>query len=421
MNDNHNWSGNYHYSTENLHIPEHIEQVRALVTQHDHLKVLGTRHSFNGIADSKDHLMSLQHLNRILTLDKEQMTVTVEAGIKYGDLCTYLHQAGYAMHNMASLPHISVAGACATATHGSGDHNGNLATAVRAMELVTANGELLVIDHDQHKDHFDGMVVGLGGFGVVTKLTLQIVPAFHIRQDVYEHLHLDQLKDHLDDIFLSAYSVSLFTDWRSSTFNQVWIKSRLTELDSFEYPPKFYGATAAISDVHPVPGCDTVNCTEQMGRPGPAYERLPHFRMDFTPSNGAELQSEYIVPRQHAYEALCAINELSEHIAPLLFISEIRTIASDQLWMSTSYQRQSVAIHFTWMDNWDAVKRVLPLIEQQLSPFAARPHWGKLFTMSADRLQPLYAKLPDFQRLLNHYDPYGKFRNAFLDTYIWGR
>lgn len=415
-----NWAGNYKYSTASLHLPESVEHVQQLVNRYNSLKVLGTRHSFNGIADSTENLISLRHLDRVLSLDNEHRTVTVEAGIKYGDLCKYLHQSGYALHNMASLPHISVAGACATATHGSGDLNGNLATAVRAMEIVTASGEVVVFSREQHDRNIDGVVVGLGGLGVVTKLTLDVVPEFHMRQDVYENLPLEHLREHFNDIFSSAYSVSLFTDWRKATFNQVWLKRRLTEEDSFELEPEFYGATPSTTDRHPVQGLATENCTEQMGNSGPWHERLPHFRMDFTPSSGAELQSEYIVPRWYAYDALCAIDQLSEHVAPLLLISEIRTIAEDELWMSPSYKQNSVAIHFTWKDDWRAVQKVLPMIEEQLAPFNARPHWGKLFTMSPSLLQSLYEKLPDFQQLLRHYDPQGMFRNTFLNTYIFG-
>jgi xylitol oxidase len=412
-----NWAGNYKYSTSRLHLPESIEQVQELVTRYNCLKVLGTRHSFNGIADSAENLISLRHLDRVLTLDKEFQTVTVEAGIKYGDLCSYLHGTGYALHNMASLPHISVAGACATATHGSGDHSGSLATAVRAMEIVTASGEVVVFSREDR--NMEGVVVGLGGLGVVTKLTLDVVPEFHMRQDVYENLPLIHLQEHFNDIFSSAYSVSLFTDWKNSTFNQVWLKHRLSDGDSFVRQPEFYGATAATTNLHPVQGLATENCTEQMGKSGPWHERLPHFRMDFTPSSGAELQSEYIVPRWYAYDALCALDRISVHLAPLLFLTEVRTIDEDQLWMSPYYKQKSVAIQFTWKDDWGAVQSVLPMIEEQLAPFNARPHWGKLFTMPAARLQSLYEKLPDFKQLLKHYDPEGMFRNAFLNTYIF--
>jgi xylitol oxidase len=365
-------------------------------------------------------LVSLQHLNQVITINREQHTVTVEAGVRYGQLCHELHMAGFALHNLASLPHISIAGACATATHGSGDRNGNLATAVTAVEIVTADGERVVISREQNADHFDGVVVALGGLGVVTKLTLQVVPAFEMRQHVYQNLPLAQLEQHFDDIASSGYSVSFFTDWSNAMLNQVWIKSRVGDDTQSEQLQSLYGAAPATTNLHPIPNISPINCTQPMGVPGDWYDRLPHFRMNFTPSSGEELQSEYLLPRQHAFGAFEAIDRIREHVAPLLQVSEIRTVAADTLWMSQCYQQQCVAIHLTWKPDWQAVKKVLPLLESQLAPYNARPHWGKLFTMEPDRLQSLYEKLPNFRNLLQRYDPQGKFRNEFLDTYIFG-
>ncbi|QYR20213.1 FAD-binding protein [Paenibacillus sp. sptzw28] len=418
METNRNWAGNYRYSASKLHVPEDVGQVKELVARSSRIKVLGTRHSFNGIADCTGSLLSLQKLNRVISLDRTLNKVTVEAGIRYGELCLFLHSNGYALHNLASLPHITVAGACATATHGSGDRNGNLATAVHSIEVVKADGETTVFSHEQQDGLIAGAVVGLGGLGVVTQITLDVVPVFQMSQYVYENLPLANLKDRFDDIFSSAYSVSLFSDWKNAAFNQVWVKRRITDQAPGHAEPEFFGAALSTAHRHPVPGLTSENCNEQMGIPGPWYERLPHFRMDFTPSAGEELQSEYFVPRQDAYDALCAIDRLREYISPLLHISEVRTIAADTLWMSPCYNRESVAIHFTWKADWGAVKQVLPIIEKQLAPFHARPHWGKLFTMPPARLQSLYEKLPDFRQLLLDCDPQGKFRNAFLNKYI---
>jgi xylitol oxidase len=415
-----NWAGNYTYSAARLHRPETVEQLQELVIRSSKLKVLGSRHSFNGIADSPEDLISLQHLDPTVAVDRERGTVTVAGGVTYGQLCRQLHRDGCALHNLASLPHISVAGACATATHGSGDGNGNLATAVAAMELVTADGDVVVLSREQHGDQFQGAVVGLGGLGVVTKLTLDTSPTFAMQQEVYENLPLAQLEAYFDEIVSSAYSVSLFTDWQNERVNQVWLKRRLTDDAALALAPRFFEATLAPGQRHPIASLSAEPCTAQMGIPGPWYERLPHFRLDDTPSSGEELQSEYFVPRQHAVAAVRAITQLRDQVAPLLQISEVRTIAADTLWMSPCYQQACVAIHFTWKKNWPAVQKLLPLIEEQLAPFNARPHWGKLFTMPPSRLQSLYEKLPDFQDLLRFYDPRGKFRNAFLERYIFG-
>lgn len=418
MENNRNWAGNYRYSALELHVPETLEQIQEIVARSNRIKTLGTRHSFNGIADCNEKLISLQKFNRILALDTKHNKVTVEGGIRYGDLCQYLYEFGYALHNLASLPHITIAGACQTATHGSGDQNANLASAIHSMEVVKADGNKVVFSRDQQDGLFAGAVVGLGGLGVITKITLDIIPTFLMSQYVFDHLPLVQLKDHFDEIFSSAYSVSLFTDWKTSTFNQVWQKRKLPDLGHAEVESEFFGAKLASVPRHPVPGYSAENCSEQLGIPGPWHERLPHFRMDFTPSAGEELQSEYFVPRKDAYQALCAIDRIRDFISPHLYVSEVRTIAEDNLWMSPCYKQESVAFHFTWKADWEAVRQILPMIEEQIAPFHARPHWAKLFATPPAQLQSLYEKLPDFRQLLLQNDPQGKFCNDFLKNYI---
>jgi xylitol oxidase len=343
----------------------------------------------------------------------------VDAGITYGQLGPYLDSKGFALHNLASLPHISVAGACSTATHGSGEKNGNLATAVSALEIVTAAGDVVKLSRKADGEVFRGAVVGLGALGAITRITLDIQPTYTVRQYVYEDLPLAQMKDHFDDIQASGYSVSLFTDWQKQRINEVWIKSRVSDAQAFAAPAEFFGAKAAIRNLHPIAELSAENCTEQMGVPGPWYERLPHFRMGFTPSAGKELQSEYFVPRRNAVDAILAVERLRDQVTPHLLISEIRTIAADDLWMSTCYRQPSVTIHFTWKPDWPAVSRVLPVIEKELAPFQPRPHWGKLFTLSAAEIRSKYDKLPDFIQLAKKYDPKGKFRNDFLNTYVF--
>jgi xylitol oxidase len=414
-----NWAGNYTYSTKNLDQATSVEDVLHSVSSHSHLKALGARHSFNGIADSAVDQISLTHFDQI-ELDAKARTVTVGAGVTYGQLAPYIDSRGFAVHNLASLPHISVVGACATATHGSGNNNGNLSTAVRAMEIVTANGEVLIFSRETLGDRFQGTVVGLGALGVITKVTLDVQPSFQMTQMVYEELSFSQLEHHLDDIFASGYSVSIFTDWQNHRATQVWIKRRVDQGSHADPKADFYGAKPATHNLHPLAGHSAENCTEQMGIPGPWYERLPHFRMNFTPSSGAELQSEYFVPREKGYAAILAVEQLRDQITPHLFITEFRTIAADDLWISPCYQRQSMTLHFTWKPQWPAVKKVLPLIEEKLAPFGARPHWAKLFTMPSARLRSEYTKLSAYQGLLAQYDPNGKFRNTFIDRNIYG-
>lgn len=414
-----NWAGNIEYSTEQLYSSNSLEEVRKFVTKEPSLKVLGTRHCFNQIADSAHAFLSLKSMSKVVALDPETGTVTLEAGMTYGQLCPYLDSHGFALHNLASLPHISVAGACSTATHGSGDGNGNLATAVAGLEFVTAAGDVMKLSRTRAPEVFEGAVVGLGALGVITKVTLNIQPRYMMRQDVYENLPLDELKQHFDAIVSSAYSVSLFTDWQKQRLNEVWLKSRLDEGKFFAAPREFFGAKAATRNLHPIAELSPENCTPQMGVPGPWYERLPHFRMGFTPSVGKELQSEYFVPRRHAVEAILAVERLRDQVGPHLMISEIRTIAADTLWMSPCYKEPRVTIHFTWKPDWAAVHKLLPVIERELAPFDVRPHWGKLFTISPARLRATYQELPRFVELCRRYDPKGKFRNQFLNRNIF--
>jgi xylitol oxidase len=411
-----NWAGNYTYSTNNLHTPETLAQVQETVKACTKIKALGARHSFNGIADSTAHQISLKHLTD-MALDTQARAVTVGAGVTYGALAPYLYERGYAVHNLASLPHVSVAGACATGTHGSGLKNGNLSTAVSAMEIVTASGDLLTLSRAHQGEQFSGAVVGLGALGVLTKITLDVQPTFDVSQIVYENLPLDHLRNHFDDIFGSGYSVSLFSDWQNHRATQVWVKRRMDQNGADKPAPEFFGATLATRKLHPLAGHSAENCTEQMGIPGPWHERLPHFRMNFTPSSGEELQSEYFVPRERGYDAILAVEELRDQITPHLFITEFRTIEADNLWMSECYQRSAMTIHFTWKPEWPAVKQILPLIEAKLAPFDARPHWAKLFTMDPVQVRSRYTKLSDFKQLLKQYDPNGKFRNQFLDQW----
>ncbi len=324
--------------------------------------------------------------------------VTIGAGVTYGRLAPYIESHGFALHNLASLPHISAVGGCATATHGSGIRNRNLSAACSALELVTANGQRLALSRAKNPDHFDGAVVALGALGIVTSLTLDVEPTYQVEQVVYQDLPFSELEHNLDAIFASGYSVSLFTDWQNHRATQVWIKRRVDLKKPYVWPQEFYNARRATQNLHPVTGHSAESCTEQLGIPGPWYERLPHFRMNFVPSSGKELQTEYLVPREHGYEAIRAVEQLRDRITPHLFVTELRTIESDSLWMSTAYQRPSLAIHFTWKPEWPAVQKILPLIEAKLAPFEPRPHWAKLFTLPPATLQSRYAKLCRFQR-----------------------
>jgi xylitol oxidase len=427
-----NWAGNIAFGARDFHRPATLAQLQGIVARAGQIRVLATGHSFNDLADSPGAQVSLAGLPPEVEVDSDASVVRIAAGLSYAELAGRLDEKGFALRNLASLPHISVAGACATATHGSGAANQNLAAAVAGLTMVTADGD--VVEVRRRDDGFDGAVVHLGGLGVVVSLVLDVVPSFAVSQRVYEDLPLDVLDDHFTDIMASGDSVSLFTDWRAPRLTQLWIKQRPGGPPARLAPPaqpgpsipvassttqaSWFTATPASALRNPVPGLPAATCTQQLGVPGPWYARLPHFRPEFRPSVGDELQSEYLLPVEHAIPALHALDRIRDRIAPVLRICEIRVVAADQLWLSPCYRKDSVAFHFTWVSDTAQVLPVVTLLERQLTPVGPRPHWGKIFTTPPDDLRSRYKRLPDFLHLMHRYDPAGKFRNAYTDRYL---
>ncbi|MFF4349535.1 FAD-binding protein [Streptomyces sp. NPDC001530] len=406
-----NWAGNITYTAKELHRPHSLDALRALVAESARVRVLGSGHSFNEIAEpgADGVLLSLTALPPAVDVDTTARTVRVSGGVRYAELARRVHESGFALHNMASLPHISVAGSVATGTHGSGVTNGSLGSAVREVELVTADGSTVTIGRGETR--FDGAVTSLGALGVVTALTLDLEPDFEVSQHVFTELPLEGLD--FEKVAATAYSVSLFTDWGRPGFRQVWLKRRTDQA-----LPDFPWATPATEAMHPVPGMPARNCTEQFGVPGPWHERLPHFRAEFTPSSGAELQSEYLLPRSQALAALQALDAIRGTIAPVLRICEVRTVAADRQWLSPAYGRDTVALHFTWVEDTEAVLPVVRRVEEALEPFEPRPHWGKVFTVPSAVLRGRYPRLGEFGALVDALDPAGKFTNAFVGDFL---
>lgn len=413
-----NWSGHTPFGAARFHQPTTVAQVQEIVRSAEYVHVIGSRHSFSDLCDTAGDLLSLANLDKTVTLDPERRTATVNAGITYGELCPQLHRAGYALHNLASLDHITVIGACMTATHGSGDRLGNLATAVSGLQMVTASGDLVTLSREKDGDLFAGTVVALGALGVVTQVTLDVQPAFLIQQESYEKLPLAQAAEYFDAIMGAGYSVSFFPTWQHEWIDSVLVKHRLESDQAITAPPTFFGATHSP----PQPPA-TDDWSDRYGTPksipGPWHERLPHFYFKDALLEGNELQSEYFVAREDAVAAMQAVARLGPQLATFLQVSEIRTMTADKLWLSSAYGQETVGIHFNWHKNWAAVRPFLPILEEQLAPFRPRPHWGKLFALSPAQVQAGYPRLKDFQALARDYDPQGKFRNAFLNQYIF--
>jgi xylitol oxidase len=408
-----NWSGNYQYRATTVHHPTSRDELRRLVAATPRMHALGSRHSFTAIADAGE-LIALDRIGERVTIDRETRTVTVPAATTYAELAGTLNSAGLALANMASLPHISVGGAIATATHGSGEHLGNLATSVTGLELVTSSGD--VVASQRGDPDFNGMVVGLGALGVVTLVTLAVEPYYETSQIVYEEMEWDELFEHFDEIEAAGNSVSVFHRLGARA-EQVWVKRNAPAGDG---PPELFGARAATAQRHPLAGADPVNATTQLGEVGPWSERLPHFRSGFTPSSGEEIQSEAFVARGDGTAAIRTLRELADELRPLLLVCELRAIAADSLWLSPEYGRDTIALHFTWRRDQRAVEQAVAKIESALKPFGARSHWGKVTSLRAADLAPLYERLSDFRRLRDELDPRGAFVNDWLCAHVLG-
>lgn len=413
----HNWVDNHTFSSGRIHRPGSVDEVRRLVAQSPHIHAIGARHSFNGVADSPGDLIDLRDIDPGFMIDREHCTVTVGAATNYGVLAAYLQRMGWALHNTASLPHISVAGAVATGTHGSGDRLGSLATAVAAIEMVCATGDLITIRRSDLG--FDGAVVALGALGVVTRVSLDIEPAFGVRQDAFVGLPWTALLADFDAVMSAGYSVSLMTSWSGPTVTRWWVKTRLIDEDRQATPPAHLDVILAAQPSARVTP-ESLQRLNPFGVAGAWSERLPHFRPDVEPGPAGHLQSEYMVPRARAAAAIERLRAIGERIDRHLWATEIRSMAGDTLWLSPSWGEDRVAIHFSWMREPEAVRAMTAEIEDMLLPLGARPHWGKIMHARAGQLAPLYPKLPAFRDLARSYDRGGKFRNAFLDLHVFG-
>jgi xylitol oxidase len=408
-----NWARNVSFEPERFVRPSTIDELRELVATADRIRVLGTGHSFSELVVTDGVLISLANLPVVMAIDQAAATVRVSANVRFGELMRRLDEVGLALPNTASLPHISVVGACATATHGSGSANGCLSTGVVELELVGPDGASRTLRAGDPE--FDGSVVAMGVLGVVTSLTLNVQPAYQLRQYVYDDMPFDTFVANFDEVLDSAYSVSAFTAWRRPVMDTVWRKQLL------DAPPAretWFGARLAASARHPIPSMPTENTTEQLGVPGPWHERLPHFRLGFTPSSGDELQAEYLLPREHAPAALRAISAVREAIGAATQVSEVRTVAADELWLSPASGRPTVALHFTWVPDLSIAAPALAVVERALEPFEARPHWGKISAVDPRRVRALYPRMEDFDRLVRRHDPGAKFTNEFMHRYL---
>jgi alditol oxidase len=389
--------------------PRSTAEVAELVRGADRVLALGSAHSFSPVAVTPGLHIETAALPADIAVNGT--TVTVSAGMTYATLGRELHARGLGLAAMASLPHITVGGAIATGTHGSGDAIGTLSSAVTGIEIVTAGGDVRWVRRGVDPD-FGAWVVSIGALGVVTRVEMEVEPTYEVAQTIFAGLDLDVVEADFDAVFGSATSVSVFTRWRPEPDAQLWLKRRIDREGPWPGGPAF-GVPPRDDPLHPLEQLDPVHCNPQRGQVGPWHERLPHFRAEFTPSAGDEIQAEYLLPRSQAVEAIRRLRPLHARITPLLHVTEIRTMRADDLWLSPAYSVDTVGIHFTWHRD-ERIFEVLPAIEEVLLPLGARPHWGKVSVASPEQLHSAYPRLTDFLRLREQVDPQGRFCGPFV-------
>ncbi len=410
-----NWAGNLTFSAREFIEVNSISKLQQVVSSSQAVKVLATGHSFNAIGDTTETLISIKNLSNGIEIDSQNAQALIPAGMAYADAARYLESNGWAFSNMASLGEVTIAGAISTGTHGSGSNNGVLSTSVVGLEIVLGSGELITIDQS-NSEEFAGFVVSLGALGVFTKIKMRIIPSFSVKQFVYENIGIQVVAENFDTVFNSAYSVSYFSNWAKNSTGQIWMKF-LDDSSSDNLSDNWLGANQAKAKQHPVKINNPDPCTDQLGISGKWLYRLPHFKLDSSPASGDEVQTEYLVDRKYVNEYIQDLRAIGDEIAPRVYATEIRTIKSDELWLSGAYQRETVGFHFTWKKS-DTLVDFLPRIEEILGKHHGRPHWAKLFSVRSDELSARYPKYSDFEALLKKYDPKQKFRNKFIDQYF---
>lgn len=403
-----NWGGNLAFEQAEVVKPKTISELAEMVRVNK-VRPVGTLHSFSPIAKGEGLLMSTANLAIKPELDSDRSVVRFGAAMRFGELALFLEQNGFALRNMGSLPHISVAGAAATGTHGSGDKNQILSSSLTSFSYLNHEGELIKVE--KQDPLFEAFRLGLGAYGIWVEAELSIVPSFQIRQDIFLEIPWSYFLEDPSRLTSAGYSVSLFGKWGTSTISQTWVKSEVED-------PRAGVPIAAIAPEQNSKRelADGVgdNLTEQGGKPGPWLHRLPHFRLDASPSAGNEIQTEYFFTRDKIAHAIEAVHSVAGKINPVLIISEIRSIAQDDAWLSPMRRGDSIALHFTWKNEPELVDIAVQELEKVLAPMEPIPHWGKVHHFTQSDLERAHPMLSKAREQFENADPSGKFSSDYL-------
>jgi L-gulonolactone oxidase len=427
-----NWGRNQSCSPAAIEEPESelevVEAVGRARAAGQAVKVVGAGHSFSDIACTDGRLLRLDRLDRIVSMDRETGSVTVEGGIPLWKLNEELAQRGLALSNLGDIDRQSISGAVSTATHGGGARFGGLATFVTGLELVTAAGEVVQCSAEVEPELFACARVSLGALGVITKVTLQCEPAFRLhaveRPCTVEELvrDLDEIADaneHIDCYWfphtdVATVKVANRTDapvraWRG------WKRYRNEVL----LPNHVYAARCAVGRMRP--GRIPANMQRVAAGIGRSQQTDVSHRILCSRRLVRFVEMEYAVPRSELTQLLLQVRDLIETEGLRVdFPVEVRVAAADDIPLSTAHGRATgyLAVHLSAGTPRPRIERYFRGVEGLMLDAGGRPHWGKLHFQDAAGLSPRYPDWDRFRRVRTRVDPDGRFRNRYLDRVL---
>lgn len=418
-----NWAGNQSCHPTAVHRPSSQEEVSDIVaraaSRSETVKAVGSGHSFTPAALTDGHLLDLGLLRRLVEVDRSAQTVTVEAGISIADLNDLLHGLGYALPNLGDIAYQTISGAVSTATHGTGRTLGGLATRIRSLRLIAGDGSTVDLSPSQDADLLEAARVSVGALGIVTQLTLDVVPAFRLRAREGAD-KLDRLLDGLDEHVATNDHFEFFwiphTDWALTKANNRTDEplARVNPIRHW-YQKSFlenyaFGTVCRVGRMRPswIPRLATA-----LPSSGDTTYVDDSFRIFTSKRIVKFVEMEYAIPREHCAEALRRIRDMIRSQGHLVsFPVEVRFTASDDIPLSTATGRETayIAVHmFKGMEH-DAYFRDVAAI---FADYQGRPHWGKVHELNHNELAPLYPRWSDFMAARDRLDPTRTFANAY--------
>lgn len=423
-----NWAGNQSCAPTSIRRPTSEAELVAIVKEAANngtrVKCVGAGHSFTPIACTDGVLVDLSGYGRILSHDPGARTVTMQAGITLSTLCDELDQRGLALENMGDIGYQSIAGAAATATHGTGWHFGNISSRIVGMRLIAGDGSIVDATSDENPEVLAAARVGVGALGIVSTVTLQAVKAFRLHA-IEEPMRLDDLLSDFDGYMSSADHVEFYwvphTSWALTKRNRRTDEPAMPRskakavIDDLLITNVGFGALCRVGRRRP-------NLIPRLAKMLPSTGRLEYTdrsdRVFTSPRRVKFYEMEYAIPRDAIPEALNRVRRLVDEAGiQLSFPVEVRVVSPDDIPLSTAHGRATgyIAIHVYQGTPYDTYFQG---VERIMDSYHGRPHWGKMHFQGHETLAQRYPKWDEFQAVRRRLDPEGRFTNQYLERVL---